>query len=166
MRISSEACLAAFLDHHREQCRQNGLDSHTTDTDPFSGPKIAADFAGQAATRLSQDRLNQLLDFLTNPRPRQARNEREPLKEKLNTKLEDFYAEEIRLSGQNRDRLTRPGGPEDADLGIVMHLQTKEGPIDKFWDEEGATIALLQEKGLDGDFVFGYDWHWRAEKSF
>lgn len=166
VRKLSEACLAALFEHHTKQCLQNGIDTNTTDTDPFSGPKIAADFAIQAATRLSQDRLSRLLEFLKSPRPRQAASERELLKETLNTKLEDFYSNETRLSFRNRDRLTRPGGPEDANLGIIMHLQTKQGPIDKFWDQESATIALLQDKGLNGDFAFGYDWHWRAEFSF
>jgi hypothetical protein len=28
------------------------------------------------------------------------------------------------------------------------------------------TIRLLEEKGLSGDFCFGFDWHWRAEETF
>lgn len=107
----------------------------------------------------------QLLDFLKTLRPRRDRTGRD-LKQTLAAKLEKFYSTEGQLSRQDSDRLTKPGGPEDADLGVIFHLQTKQGTIGKFWDQESATIALLQEKGLSGDFTFGYDWHWRAEFSY
>jgi hypothetical protein len=84
----------------------------------------------------------------------------------LEDKLQDFYSAEVRISGEDRDRLARPGGQPDADLGLILHVQSEDDVIDDFWDSRSATINLLQEKGLNKNFAFGYDWHWRAQASF
>ena len=59
-----------------------------------------------------------------------------------------------------------PGGPPDADLGLILHIQSEGDAIGPFWDPRSVTIRLLEEKGLSGDFCFGFDWHWRAEDTF
>jgi hypothetical protein len=71
----------------------------------------------------------------------------------------------LKLSGGSRDRLTRPSGLENADLGLVLHVASKEDEIEDFWDVESRTIQLLIQKGVgdQDDFVFAFDWHWRAE---
>jgi len=88
------------------------------------------------------------------------------LEQILEHKLQDFYSTEVRISGESRDRLARPGGPPDADLGLILHVQCEDDAIGEFWDPQSATINLLQEKGINGSFAFGYDWHWRAQASF
>jgi hypothetical protein len=72
----------------------------------------------------------------------------------------------VQVSGEGRDRLASPEGPEDADLGIILHLQSEEDAIGNFWDPRSATIRLLEEKGISDEFTFRYDWHWRAEETF
>ncbi len=84
----------------------------------------------------------------------------------LARKLEQFHVTEVELSGEGRDRLARPGGPADANLGLILHVQSEDDVIDKFWDSRSATISLLHEKGIHETFVFGYDWHWRAQGRF
>ena len=69
-------------------------------------------------------------------------------------------------SSESHDRLASSGCPEDADLGFILHIQSEDEAIEAFWDSRSATIRLLQDKGIRGDFVFGYDWHWRADELF
>jgi hypothetical protein len=110
------------------------------------------------------------------PLPRRARpvtrvfegwsHTKEQLHQELTERLENFYSTKVQVSGGGRDRLASPGGPEDADLGIILHLQSEEDAISNFWDPRSATIRLLEEKGISDEFTFGYDWHWRAEETF
>ena len=72
----------------------------------------------------------------------------------------------MQVSGQGGDRLARPGGPEGANLGIFLHLQSEKDAIGNFWDPRSATIRLLEKKGITDEFTSGYDWHWRAEETF
>lgn len=164
-RNAEKDCLNALFQLHKDQCDRNAINYELTGSDPLSGPHIAARFARQAAINLSHDQLEQLLSFLKTLSLDRIKGE-EGLKNLLDTRLERFYSSEVQLSRQDPKRLTRPGGPEDAKLGIIMHLQTKKKAVTEFWDEENSTIALLEEKGLTGHFAFGYDWHWRAEDSF
>lgn len=128
-------------------------------------PNIAHDFAREAAKSLSASEFASLLAFLK--RPEGSRNESKgQLHKNLATRLDQFYESEVRESGQSRDRLARPGGPEDADLAIVLHLQSEEDAIGAFWNPSSPTIQLLREKGFDEQSVFGFDWHWRAEETF
>lgn len=46
-----------------------------------------------------------------------------------------------------------------------MHCQSKKGEIGPFWDLESPSIQSLAQKGLGIEFMFGFDWHWRAETS-
>src|ERR1700733_1713859 len=107
----------------------------------------------------------QLLTFLKNPKAG-WRKTKEQLHKSLTERLESFYSNETIESGQNRERLAIPGGPPDADLGLILHIQSEEDAIGPFWDPRSVTIRLLEEKGLSGDVCFGFDWHWRAEHTF
>jgi hypothetical protein len=69
------------------------------------------------------------------------------------------------ISGETRERLASPGGLPDVDLGIILHIQSEEDAICPFWDPRSVTLKLLEEKGINGDFCFGYDWHWQAEET-
>ena len=133
--------------------------------DDMFRPRIAGVFAHEATRNLSQDELAQLCEFLNAPKAGWGQT-REQLNQKLTERLEDFYSTEVQVSGQVRDRLASPGGPEDADLGLILHLQSEEDVIGNFWDPRSATIRLLEEKGVREEFTFGYDWHWRAEETF
>lgn len=128
-------------------------------------PEIVRQFAREAAKALSKDEFSSLLVFLQDPKGHR-KAPKEHLKQQLDARLKSFNDEEIQVSGLKKDRLARPGGPEDADLGIILHLQSEEDTIGPFWNEESATIDLLMRKGLGEKAVFGFDWHWRAEETF
>lgn len=52
---------------------------------------------------------------------------------------------------------------------IILHYQTGDtsaaADFYPFWDTTSYTIRTLEAKGHDTDFPFGYDWHWRKEKT-
>jgi hypothetical protein len=72
-----------------------------------------------------------LLTFLKNPKAG-WRKTKEQLHKCLTERLESFYSNETIESGQTRDRLTIPGGPPDADLGLILHVQSEEDTIGPF----------------------------------
>lgn len=85
------------------------------------------------------------------------------LESKVSLLLSEFTAEETPLTGQPGDRLATPSGRADAGLGLIMHIQSKDGAIQGVWDEESPSIQMLAAKGLEPKFIFGFDWHHRAE---
>lgn len=131
----------------------------------ISGSRIARLFAREAEHGLSRDEFIQLLAFLKAPKA-SWRQTKEQLHKSLEERLESFYSSETMVSGESRERLASPGGPPDADLGIILHIQSEEDAIGPFWDPRSVTLRLLEEKGINSDFCFGYDWHWRAEETF
>ena len=165
--MNANKCLQALVRCHEYHTSRNAaagdLEALRVD-DPF-GLQIAGMFAQEATRNLSQDELAQLCEFLNAPTAGWSQS-REQSHQKLTERLEDFYSTEVQVSGQARDRLARPGGPEDADLGLILHIQSEWDVIGDFWDPRSATIRLLEEKGVKDEFTFGYDWHWRAEETF
>lgn len=128
----------------------------------ISGRRIGARFAEEAKKTLSDAEFKDLQHFLTRSTPPR---DAEYLHKQISEKLQTFYAAEVLESGEPCNRLASPSGPEDADMGLIMHCQSKEGEIGQFWDMESRSIQTLAEKGLSDEFVFGYDWHWRGEPS-
>lgn len=45
----------------------------------------------------------------------------------MNARFEQFYDEGFALSGSARDRLASLSGPPDAEVGLLLHCQTKDG---------------------------------------
>ncbi|KIW18327.1 hypothetical protein PV08_02615 [Exophiala spinifera] len=121
---------------------RKGAPRETVATD-ISAETVAYLFAEQAAGKLDPDDFRQLLSFL-NQKPRSG--DLGELKELTHKNLESFY-------------------DKNADLGLVLHVASTEDEIEGFWDVESRTIQLLIEKGVldQDDFVFAFDWHWRAE---
>jgi len=117
--------------------------------------------------KLSESEFTQLLYFLRHRRGqnRQTQNHK-LLRQNVAEMLERFYSTEVQLSGEGRERLANPAGPEDADLGVILHVQSEDDTIDSFWDPRSATMRLLKDKGVEGSFCFGFDWHWRAQGRF
>jgi len=79
------------------------------------------------------------------------------LHERLEQRLEDFRSSEGQLSGENDNRLAAPSGPEDAALGVILHIQSEDDTIGPLWNKDNATISLINRKGLNSSFAFGYD---------
>jgi len=123
--------------------------------------QIARQFAKKAASILETREVELLIDFLEKPR----QIDREIANRVVRSRLDAFYQAEVAATGEPRERLAAPSGPEDAELGIILHCQSKEGHIGKFWDYESPSIQALTAKGLSSEFVYGFDWHWRAEES-
>ena len=65
--------------------------------------------------RFVQRRFRQLLQFLRYPTCSEIQN-KDSVEQVLARDLQDFYSTEVRMCGEGRDRLARPGGPPDADL--------------------------------------------------
>ncbi|KAL8694499.1 MAG: hypothetical protein Q9218_000829, partial [Villophora microphyllina] len=112
---------------------------------------------------LEQRELVQLRDFFVG-RPRRILAMKE-LHERVNYLLQAFYDAEVQESGEDRGRLACPSGPEDGEIGLIMHCQSKDGEVGPFWDMTNASIQALTAKGLSEEYTFCYDWHWRAESS-
>ena len=98
-----------------------------------SGPGIARRFAQAAAKTLSYEDAEELIRFLKHPRARLG-NRKELLQRTLTERLERFYSDEVKKSGEGRERLALPGGPADADLGVILHVQSEDDTIGPFWD--------------------------------
>ncbi|KAF2475783.1 uncharacterized protein BDR25DRAFT_379339 [Lindgomyces ingoldianus] len=128
-----------------------------------SDARIKELFEEAAARQLSPQGLLLLQQFLRDPMKGKAQHD---LEQVLNDWLEAFYSAETEISGKDKSRLAAPGGPPDALLGLILHVQCEDDTIDKFWDARSATISLLEEKGINGESTFGYDYHWRADDSF
>ncbi|OJZ91757.1 hypothetical protein ASPFODRAFT_27617 [Aspergillus luchuensis CBS 106.47] len=133
--------------------------------DDLRGIPIAKRFSLEAVRALSSDEIDKLLIFLRNPQASMTYSQ-EQMQAKLMQRLEEFYSMDQQLSHQNCDGLSIPGGPVTADLGIALHLATGRDISRNFWDKRSASISLLQEKGISEQFAFGYDWHWRSEKTY
>jgi hypothetical protein len=110
----------------------------------------------------SQEEFTQLLKFLESPKV-VFNGDLQQLQPKLTAALEEFYSNETVISDHDREGLGRTGGPSDADIGVVLHLETKGLGYGKFFDRDNATIGLLQDKGIRPEFTFSFDWHWRGE---
>jgi hypothetical protein len=85
------------------------------------------------------------------------------LRQLLTDEIEHFRTQETHLTKEDAQEIAQPAGPPDCDLGLILHCQSREGGVTKFWDEGSQTIQLLSKKGLGPDVVFAYDWHWRGE---
>jgi len=122
---------------------------------PFKSRNNSQRFAAKAANRLSQKQFHQLLQSLSGPAHGKVQN-MELLEQLLARKLEQFHSTEVGISGEGRDRLARPGGPADANLGLILHVQSEDDVLGGFWDSRSATISLLLGKGIHETFAFGY----------
>jgi hypothetical protein len=127
----------------------------------ISPTAIASLFAEEAEKSLTIAEFKDLLQFLNKRTSYDAQQFHQLVVEKLDA----FYIAEVQESNEPRNRLAAPSGPENADLGLIMHCQSKEGEIGPFWDLESPSIQSLAQKGLGVEFMFGFDWHWRAETS-
>ncbi|KAL6718105.1 hypothetical protein ACLMJK_004191 [Lecanora helva] len=159
-----EYCLDAL---HQCHLRHGGSDAENVGQAPsaVSALQIARKFAAKASNRLSQQQIHQLIQFLRGPARDKAQN-MESLEQSLARKVEEFHSTEVESSGEGRDKLAHPGGPADANLGLILHVQCEDDVRGGFWDSRSATISLLNEKGIHETFAFGYDWHWRAQGRF
>ena len=138
---------------------------HPSDSPPLEATQlhVAVQFAMAAASTLAANEIDLLIDFLETPK--QSTTSQDTLHQAVHSRLEDFYQAETEETGEPRDRLAAPSEHEDADLGIILHCQSKNGPIAAFWDIENRSIQSFMDKGLGPEIIFGFDWHWRAEDS-
>ena len=159
-----EYCLDAL---HQCHLKHGGSDAENVGRAPsaVSALQIARKFAAKASNRLSQQQLHQLIQFLQGPARDKAQNI-ESLEQSLARKVEEFHYTEVESSGEGRDKLAHPGGPADANLGLILHVQCEDDVRGGFCDSRSATMSLLNEKGIHETFAFGYDWHWRSQGRF
>ncbi|KAJ9639175.1 hypothetical protein H2204_003785 [Knufia peltigerae] len=127
----------------------------------FSPDQIANAFSRSAAYALNSKEVEYLIHFLKKP----CVKDQGPSRQLIRAKIDAFHEDEIAMSGGSRERLAYPSGSEDAEFGVILHCQSTKGHVGEFWDPENRTIQLLIEKGLSPEFIYGFDWHWRAEES-
>ena len=127
-----------------------------------SGKKIARLFGEETERTLGENDFKELQHFLSKSPERQDSG---TVGDTILARLQIFFAAEILESGEPMNRLGAPSGPENTEMGLVMHCQSKEGEVGEFFDIESRSIQTLAEKGLSNDYVFGFDWHWRGETS-
>lgn len=175
-----EECLLVLNSHHNARNQHanhlininNTLQLSTPDQrgEPLlnievKGAEIARRFAHAAADSLEKEQQDRLLRFLQAPRESLSSTDRNNLHDNVLRRLNEFHEAEVRESGACRSRLAKPSGPVDAELGIILHCQSKKGEVGYFWDHESPTIQALTRKGFSDQFAFCHDWHWRAEES-
>jgi hypothetical protein len=105
----------------------------------ISPTTIASLFAEEAKKSLTTTEFKDLLQFLNNYILYDAQQFHQLVVEKLDA----FYIAEVQESGEPRNRLAAPSRPENANLGLIMHCQSKEGEIGPFWDIESPSIQTL-----------------------
>ena len=71
------------------------------------------------------------------------------LQRQLSDRLQAFYTAELQESRGPSDRLARPSGPLNADIGVIMHRQSKERAIGECWDIDSGTQAGSSLQGHD-----------------
>ena len=155
-------CIAqALLDHRLN--RGGDLGRNTDDysvSDEVTPERFLTIFAQAASEILTAHEIERLVASFQYMQETQS--DTAHLHQFVNQRVQRFYGEEVSLSGNSRERLAAPSGPPDAELGILMHCQTKDGQIGPFWDVQNQSISALHQKGLSPDFAFGFDLHWRA----
>ncbi|KAH8883775.1 hypothetical protein GQ53DRAFT_420051 [Thozetella sp. PMI_491] len=146
-----------------ESVSHEAVTSNRTQT-PVDGQTIAYLFSKEAEKCLSKNEVCQLLAFLK--RPCSSAREGASFGNLMAQKLREFYEEEVVESGEPRNLLSEPAGPETANFGIILHIRTrKQAEVGSFpfFDLQNRTIQLLAKKGVSDSFTYMFDWHWRAE---
>lgn len=157
----------------------NGLDGASEETATLTGRHIESIFSRIAEESLDAIQMQQLLEFLH--APVKSNSSPKGLSDmEMNTKLQAFFDAELAESGGDISLLSKPAGPVDADVAILLHIQTRDGQdgdgpagdgestdgtARSFWNVDSPTIQALAQKGFNDQFTFCYDWHWRAEAS-
>lgn len=124
-------------------------------------------FSDNVSEVLSEAEIVKLVEFLEHPDLR-CKTRKTDLRSLLLKEIGEFNAQELEESLGEPGYLANPAGPKDSDIGLILHISSKENEIrfGTFWNKENSTIALLQQQGLDEQFVYGFDWHWRAESTW
>ena len=148
----------ALLDHRASRGGGTGSAGNSRSSDEISPERFSAVFAQAAANVLTAYEINQLVATLRSA----PETKNDYLQQFVDLRVEQFHRDEPSLSDNPRDRLAVPSGPANAELGLMMHCQTKDWQIGSFWDDQNQTIYALQQKGLSSEFTFGFDLHWRA----
>jgi hypothetical protein len=114
--------------HNESQCERN-TGTFQADANPVIGlaqeGDIARKFSQQAAKLLSQEEFTQLLKFVESPKA-VFNGDLQQLQPKVTAALEEFYSNETAISDHDREGLGRTGRPSDADIGVVLHPETKD----------------------------------------
>lgn len=126
----------------------------------LGGSDVALRFAIEVVSKLDEKELDSFVHFLKKD---DADHDTTHLRQLLTDEIVHFRTQEISLTEEDACGIAHPAGRPDCDLGLILHCQSREGGVTKFWDEGSQTIQLLFKKGLGPDVVFAYDWHWRGE---
>lgn len=79
------------------------------------------------------------------------------MRQLLTDEIEHFQTQETGFTNEDAHGIAQPAGNPNCDLRLILHCQSREVGVTKFWDEGSPTIQLLSKKGLGLDLVFAYD---------
>lgn len=83
-------------------------------------------FARAVAEKLSPSQCHGLVQAF-HGRRKLSQSRSIQIQELINQRVHRFYEAEIKLTGESRDHFAEPSGLMDAEIGILLHCQTKEG---------------------------------------
>lgn len=92
--------------------------------------KDSTSFGEKTVRALGENDFKELQHFLSKSPERQDSG---TLHDTALAKFQTFYDAEILESGEPLNRLGAPPGPENVEMGLVMHCQSKEGEVGEFW---------------------------------
>jgi hypothetical protein len=97
--------------------------------------KCGNSFAEQAKKNLSTAEFQTLLQFLTRSPPT---HDVDYLQGQMAARLEAFYTAEQELTAESPNTLAGPSGPKNAELGLIMHCQSKKEILESYeiWKAE------------------------------
>ena len=152
-----EACISHRLNHGGYFSSDVVIPTNSKEIAP---EKFLDLFVNACSEALSAQELQSLAAFL------QQKDRQRPdsmvLRKQTDERIHRFCDEEVILSGESRERLSTASGPAHAELGLLLHCQTREGNGLPFWnDDQSQTLLSLKRKGVSPDFAFGFDVHWR-----
>lgn len=136
-----------------------GLELSAEETS-VKGSDVALHFATEVVSNLDEEELDSFIRFL---KKEDTDHDTPALRQLLADEIEHFRIQETDFTKEDANGIAQPEGEPACDLGLILHCQSRDGGLTKFWDEGSPIIQLLSKKGLGPDGVFAYDWHWRGE---
>jgi hypothetical protein len=97
----------------------------------LQGADIALQFAIEVVSKLDEKELDSFVHFLTKE---DTDHDIMDLQRLLTDEIEHFCTQETDFTKEDIHGIAQPAGKSDCDLGLILHCQSREGGVIKFWD--------------------------------
>lgn len=98
----------------------------------LQGSDVSLQFAIEVALKLDEKELDSFIHFLTKEDMDYTKTN---LQQLLTDEIEHFYAQEISFTKEDVLGIAQPAGRPDCDLRLILHCQSREGGVTRFWDK-------------------------------